>query len=306
MSSSTNVDSPSNNKIILMVRHTEDYNASRTQFPDKLWENDTFSLQGRDPVLTANGVLAAADGFTENEAVSVHPGYKGIIGGVRGKVNQFQPTLVVASPLRRSLLTTVIACASLPTHIPIIAHPNLREIKSVKVHVKTPNHVKPGAHGVPLSVLRQTLAVTQRGADVDLSLLSTDVNSWHATGETPTESIDRALAFLVWLSKRKEKKIMIFTHGGVLKLNAFGETRFLHGECRRYVFDGNCMVRDDTFNIDQHVIPNDQIKLLKEKDIMGMAKKSEEIDEGVGRKLMLVALGLGLVLASYGRIWMHS
>ena len=101
---------------------------------------------------------------------------------------------------------------------------------------------------------------------------------------------------------------MIFTHGGVLKLNAFGETRFLHGECRRYVFDGNCMVRDDTFNIDQHVIPIDQIKLLKEKDIMGMVatKKSEEIDEGVGRKLMLVALGLGLVLASYGRIWMHS
>ena len=99
---------------------------------------------------------------------------------------------------------------------------------------------------------------------------------------------------------------MIFTHGGVLKLERYGGTRFLHGECRRYVFDGNCMVRDDSFNIDQHVIPIDQIKLLKEKDIMGMTKRSEEIDEGVGRKLMLVALGLGLVLASYGRIWMHS
>ena len=60
---------------------------------------------------------------------------------------------------------------------------------------------------------------------------------------------------------------MIFTHGGVLKLERYGATRFLHGECRRYTFDGERMIRDPAYDIGQHLIPQDQISLLKEKDI---------------------------------------
>ena len=125
-----------------MVRHSEDYNVARTEGPDQRWENDSFSLTGRDPVLTENGVRAASDGFTATEAKSVYPGYKGVIGGIRGKLEEFQPTLVVTSPLRRSLLTAVIACEYLSLKIPIIAHPDVRELKSIKVHAKTPGTVK--------------------------------------------------------------------------------------------------------------------------------------------------------------------
>ena len=34
------------------------------------------------------------------------------------------------------------------------------------------------------------------------------------------------------LRAREETRVMIFTHGGVLKLERYGGTRFLHGECR--------------------------------------------------------------------------
>ena len=121
-----------------MVRHSEDYNAARTKGPDQRWDNDSFSLTGRDPVLTENGVRAASNGFTATEAKSVYPGYKGVVGGIRGKLEEFQPTLVVTSPLRRSLLTAVIACEHLSLNVPIIAHPDVRELKSMKVHAKTP------------------------------------------------------------------------------------------------------------------------------------------------------------------------
>jgi broad specificity phosphatase PhoE len=295
-----------------MVRHSEDYNASRTKGPDKLWDGDAFSLMGRDPVLTENGVRAAADGFTENEATSVYPGYKGIKGGIRGKLDAFQPTLVVASPLRRSLLTTVIACEHLSSETPIIAHPHLREIKSEKTHAKTPDHVKPGAHGVPLSVLRDTLRVTKRGPDVDLSLLldnddnkggqcdkgdkggegdkgdksgegdKSSEDSWHETGATPAESVERAFQFLDWLKHRPERRVMIFTHGGVLKLDRFGGTRFLHGECRQYTFDGERMIRDDTYDIAQHVIPEDQMMLLKKKDMETLISSTTSTTESMG------------------------
>ena len=60
---------------------------------------------------------------------------------------------------------------------------------------------------------------------------------------------------------------MIFTHGGVLKLPAFGQTRFLHGECRKYFFNGEKMILDTTYNVDQHIIPNEQLSLLKAKDM---------------------------------------
>ena len=330
-----------------MVRHSEDYHPVRHATEGgvgKLWDGDIFSLAGRDPVLTENGIRAAADGFTESEAKSVFPGYKGVKGGIRGKVDLFQPTLVVASPLRRTLLTTVIACEHLSKSTPIIAHPDLREIKSEKSQRKTPDHVKPGAHGVPLSVLRETLSVTVRGPDVDLSLLmyrggsisgsisgssgsssgsdnsgsgnsgnsgsggssgswasgsgsgsgsttsssrssdnsdshgsggsggsgGSDIEvSWHEgeTGETPKSSIARATRFLSWLKARKEQRVVIFTHGGVLKLPIFGSTRFLHGECRRYTFDGEQMILDKTYEIGQHAIPQEQRSLLKAKDI---------------------------------------
>lgn len=300
-----------------MVRHSEDYHMVRHALdgaPSKLWEGDSFSLMGRDPVLTDNGVRAAADGFTAKEATAVYPGYKGIKGGVRGKVQAFQPSLVVASPLRRSLLTTVIACEQLALDVPIVAHPDLREIKSEKVHLKTPNHVKPGAHGVPLSLLRETLSKTKRGPDVDLSLLrnenrrsdggggggggstsggvrgeggangssakgnesnESNQESWHPTNETPQESRERATRFLSWLRERKEKRVVIFTHGGVLKLPVFGATRFLHGECRRYTFDGEQMILDGTFEIDQHDIPTEQLSLLKAKDMQVVVVRHE-------------------------------
>ena len=73
------------------------------------------------------------------------------------------------------------------------------------------DRIKPGAHGVPLPVLRKTLCVLRRGADVDLSLLSeepssseneTDDASWHGVDETPEESKERALRFLTWVKKK--------------------------------------------------------------------------------------------------------
>ena len=83
------------------------------------------------------------------------------------------------------------------------------------------DRIKPGAHGVPLSILRKTLSVIKRGADVDLSLLSskevvaaaeneTDDASWHGVDETPEESKERALRFLTWVLKKKRDKFIFF------------------------------------------------------------------------------------------------
>ena len=92
------------------------------------------------------------------------------------------------------------------------------------------DRIKPGAHGVPLSILRKTLSVIKRGADVDLSLLSskevvaaaeneTDDASWHGVDETPEESKERALRFLTWVLKTKTKK--------EINLFFFIQTRYL-------------------------------------------------------------------------------
>ena len=59
----------------------------------------------------------------------------------------------------------------------------------------------------------------QRGADVDLSLLSeepssseneTDDASWHGVDETPEESKERALRFLTWVIKKKNTFLRTF------------------------------------------------------------------------------------------------
>ncbi len=163
----------------------------------------------------------------------------------------FQPTLIVTSPLRRSLLTAAFACEHLSPSIPIIAHPNLRELKSSKVHARTPYHVKPGAHGVPFHVLEQTLENTPRGGDINLSLIPKgNSDSWHDVGATPDESKERALQFLDWLKRRPEERIVICTHGKVLRLPRFGGINFLHGEVRKFCFDGRTMVHDPSFNVD--------------------------------------------------------
>ena len=107
-------------------------------------------------------------------------------------------------------------------------------------------------------------------------------DSWHETGATPAESVERAFQFLDWLKHRPERRVMIFTHGGVLKLDRFGGTRFLHGECRQYTFDGERMIRDDTYDIAQHVIPEDQMMLLKKKDMETLISSTTSTTESMG------------------------
>ncbi len=232
-------------KRCLLIRHSEDYDPKRTGPPAEAWQHDKYSYEGRDPVLTESGVTAAGDGFTVDEARRIMPGYKGVKGGIRGRVNLFAPDLVVSSPLRRALLTTCVACKNLPTEVPIVAHPDLREIKSAKKHAVHPGSVKPGCHGVPLQVLQHNLSTLSRGEDVDLSLLHVnEKGEWHPMNETPAESSARVDNFLAWLAKRPERRIIISTHGGVLKLPCLGGKRFLHGECRQYTFDGTCMHLD--------------------------------------------------------------
>ena len=235
----------------LLVRHAEDADPRLSLKPDERWKGDSFSLAGRDPVLTANGILAARGGFTEQQASQLRPGYRGMRGGIQSKIMAFQPTLIVTSPLRRSLLTTAFACEHISPSVPIIAHPNLRELKSSKVHARTPNHVKPGAHGVPFHVLEETLKNTPRGGDINLSLIPKGHDgSWHGVGATPGESKQRALLFLDWLKERPEERIIICTHGKVLRLPRFGGINFLHGEVRKFHFDGHTMVHDPSFHVD--------------------------------------------------------
>eukprot|EP00946_MAST-07B_sp_MAST-7B-sp1_P004895 g4895.t1 len=52
------------------------------------------------------------------------------------------------------------------------------------------------------------------------------------------------------VTERPEERVVIFTHGKVLRLQRFGGINFLHGEVRRFHFDGYKMAHDPSFNVD--------------------------------------------------------
>lgn len=276
-------------KVCLLIRHTEDADPRLSLQPDKRWQDDAYSLVGRDPVLTSNGIVAARNGFTDEEARELRPGYRGVRGGLQSKVMAFQPTLVVTSPLRRSLLTAAFACENCPGTISFIAHPNLRELKSSKVHARSPKHVKPGAHGVPFTVLQETLSRAPCRGNIDLSLVPKGRDDgWHDVSATPEESKERALLFLDWLKNRSEERVVIFTHGKVLRLPRFGGISFLHGEVRQFHFDGHKMVHDPSFEMKTFdvmaTVSEDAKPETKEKTLSSNSNPQTESNTKIKRK----------------------
>ena len=107
--------------------------------------------------------------------------------------------LLCASPMRRTLLTTLLAFGpELARGLKIVALPDAQEAKDV-----------PSDTGSPPSILMEEF-----GDRIDYSKLSDD---WHVkTGHNAVDHVSllaRARALRRWLREREEKEIVLVTHG---------------------------------------------------------------------------------------------
>lgn len=111
--------------------------------------------------------------------------------------------LLVCSPLRRTIYTTLLAFGSeVERGIKIIALPELQETSDI-----------PCDTGSDVVILKQEM----EGKAVDLSLLHEDWNSKKGRWTADASSIDlRAKIARQWLKDRPEKEIVVVTHGGFL------------------------------------------------------------------------------------------
>ena len=111
--------------------------------------------------------------------------------------------LLVASPIRRTLYTTLLAFESETKRgLKVIALPELQETSDV-----------PCDTGSDVGILRKEV----EGKPVDLSLVQEGWNSKKGKWSPASETIEaRAREARQWLKARPEKEIVVVTHGGFL------------------------------------------------------------------------------------------
>ena len=113
--------------------------------------------------------------------------------------------LVVASPMKRTLYTALIAFAPVlkaNVSMKIIALPQLQETSSIPCDTGSP---------------RAELEKEFKGYPIDFSLVDADWNSkTEKWGTTDSVVAKRALHARQWLKSREEKEIAVVSHGGFL------------------------------------------------------------------------------------------
>jgi broad specificity phosphatase PhoE len=196
------------NKQVWFVRHGEaEHNIS-----------DDFDCP--DPALTETGKQQAHKVSRDTES--------GLRYALYNKDKHNRPQLIITSPLRRTIQTTIAAFGDLRPSIPIICHPDIQETHAGE---------RPCDTGTPTTGLIEEFG----GGLIDFSSLQE--NWWDLDGiEDGTEwalskRFDR---FTSWLSKRPEDRIIIVAHKGVFK--RMHRRVFKNCEVRKYILDGTTWV----------------------------------------------------------------
>mmetsp|Transcript_36787 Transcript_36787/g.80139 ORF Transcript_36787/g.80139 Transcript_36787/m.80139 type:complete len:646 (-) Transcript_36787:321-2258(-) len=171
----------------------------------------------KDPCLTELGIRAASNGIEDKLRCSMNSenGYGGVRGGLRKIIAEFDAELVVSSPLSRAIQTAIVAFDD--SDIPVMVHPDLKELKKDYTFGGRFPVGKPGCSGVPASQLRDAIARHPRasGASVDTSLIDQEV--WFNPHQKHESQLERLEEFVKWLSDRPEQRIAVVSHGGVLR-----------------------------------------------------------------------------------------
>lgn len=212
-------------KDILFVRHCDDAKPP-TRFCDPRWRCSHSQAAGGellDPCVSPEGCLSATSG-------SQKFGYD---DGLWGRLAAFQPQCAVSSPLCRALQTTGLALQHLQHLGPlkVVCHPDIQDIKAV------PLSEKKRAQPVGLVKLREFLKDVPGGVSFDLHLLETSVSMLAARRRDAGLAFEEGLSkgefcdlsesgkameqrldvFAKWLADREESRIVVITHGGVLR-----------------------------------------------------------------------------------------
>jgi len=188
----------------------------------------------RDPCLSKDGARVAGSGVSEADRVrlsAIKHGYEGPRGGLRCIGENFDPELILSSPLSRALQTAHVIFDRCKA--PIVVCPSLKEIKLDETKGGKYPEGRPGCQGMPRSTLQAAVDAHPRsaGGAVDLGHLTEDI--WYNPNQPFDEKCKNLEDLASWLATRKERRIAIVTHGKVLKKwvqATFGHAQFAIGE----------------------------------------------------------------------------
>jgi len=183
------------NKKIMFIRHAEDevhgVRACATKF--RKWHNDRVKSAGEaegavvDPCLTDRGIAALTTGVDDDERDELNAmGYGGMAGGLQQHVKQFNPQVILSSPMSRSLQSALVAFDW--SKAPIVVHYGLKEIKADYTKGGTLPKGKPGVRCMPVSYLKETAARHPRSSKgaVDWTIMENELelDDWFDPTET--------------------------------------------------------------------------------------------------------------------------
>jgi len=129
------------------------------------------------------------------------------------------PDLIICSPMRRTLQTTLLAFGTYIGGVPLVILPQLQETSNF-----------------PCDTGTERSSLEKEFPNLDFSLL-TDEWTTKEGFYAPAQVTERALWVRKWIKERPEKKIVVVGHAGFLQYLLDNPQAFANGEGRTYTFD---------------------------------------------------------------------